>query len=433
MVASSRQSQNPNYQNGGWKPPLLFSHMAKKHVKDLEVKGKRVLVRVDFNVPLSGGEITDDTRIQGALPTINHLVEAGAKVILMSHLGRPEGTRDPGLSLAPVATRLGKLVSAPVKFVDDCVGPDVAVAVGELGDGEILLLENTRYHAAEDLKCETDEEKEALEAFAKQLAENGDIFVNDAFGTAHRYHASTAAIANYVDESAMGFLIELELEYLEGKLANPESPFVVIMGGAKVSDKIQVITSLLGKADTIIIGGAMAYTFRKAQGHEIGDSLVENDKQELALQILKDAEAKGTKFMLPADTRHTAEFKDDAPTEVCAPFSEGGSIPAGREGIDIGDKAIEDFCAEIAGAKTVLWNGPMGVFERRGFDIGTKAVAEAVASSGAVSIIGGGDSVTAIKKFGYGDKVTFMSTGGGASLELLEGKELPGIAALDDA
>lgn len=402
--------------------------MAKKHVKDLNVQGKRVLVRVDFNVPLDGETITNDARIQAALPTINHLVENGAKVILMSHLGRPKGERVAKLSLAPVAKRLGELISAPVKFVGDCVGEEVSAAAGALGEGEVLLLENTRYYAAEDTK--TDDE--AKEAFAKQLAENGDLFVNDAFGTAHRYHASTAAIAKYVDESAMGFLIERELEYLEGKLTTPESPFVVIMGGAKVSDKIQVITALLEKADTFIIGGAMAYTFRKAQGHEIGDSLVENDKLELALQILKDAQAKGTKFMLPADTRHTAEFADDAPTEVCAPFEDGGSIPAGREGIDIGDKAIEDFCAEIAGAKTVLWNGPMGVFEKRGFDIGTKAVAEAVANSGAISIIGGGDSVTAIEKFGYGDKVTFMSTGGGASLELLEGKELPGIAALDD-
>lgn len=401
----------------------------KKHVKDLEVRGKRVLVRVDFNVPLDGDRITDDTRIQGALPTINHLIEGGAKVILMSHLGRPKGERKPELSLAPVAKRLGELVSAPVNFVGDTVGPDVAAAVGELGDGEVLLLENTRFYAAEDTKTDPD----AMDAFAKQIAENGDVFVNDAFGTAHRRHASTAVVAEHVDESAMGFLIERELEYLEGKLANPEKPFVVIMGGAKVSDKIQVITQLLEKADTFIIGGAMAYTFRKAQGHEIGDSLVENDKLDLALQILEDAKAKNTKFMLPADTRHTAEFADDAPTEVCAPFDEGGSIPAGREGIDIGDRAIEEFCAEIANAKTVLWNGPMGVFEKRGFDIGTKAVAEAVANSGATSIIGGGDSVTAIKKFGYGDKVTFMSTGGGASLELLEGKELPGIAALDDA
>ncbi|MEM7012754.1 MAG: phosphoglycerate kinase [Verrucomicrobiota bacterium] len=408
--------------------------MAKKHVKDLNVQGKRVLVRVDFNVPLDGKTITNDARIKAALPTINHLVEKGAKVILMSHLNRPKGQRVPEFSLAPVAQRLGELISAPVKFVEDCVGDEVSAAAGALAEGEVLLLENTRYYSAEDTKKDDD----AKEAFAKQLAENGDLFVNDAFGTAHRYHASTAAIAKYVDESAMGFLIERELEYLEGKLANPESPFVVIMGGAKVADKILVLTQLMDKADAIIIGGAMAYAFRKSQGYDIGNSFIgktEEDRNEsvrLAGEILGTIESKKAKLLLPADTRHTAEFADDAPTEVSAPFEDGGSIPADREGIDIGDKAIEDFCAEISGAKTVLWNGPMGVFEKRGFEIGTKAVAEAVANSDAVSIIGGGDSVTAIEQFGYGDKVTFMSTGGGASLELLEGKELPGIAALDD-
>lgn len=401
--------------------------MPKKSVSDLDVSGKRVLVRVDFNVPLNdAGEITDDTRIQAALPTIKYLTDNGAKVILMSHLGRPKGETNPEFSLAPVADRLRELISTRVKFADDCIGDEAAAAADDLADGEVLLLENVRFHAAETAT-------EGQEEFAEELAQLGEIFVNDAFGSAHRAHASTATIAKYMDESAAGFLIEKELEYLEGKLAKPEKPFVVIMGGAKVSDKIQVISRLLEKADVFIIGGAMAYTFRKAQGYEIGDSLVEDDKLDLALQILEEAKSKGVKFMLPADTRHTAEFADDAPTEVCSPFEEGGSIPVGREGIDIGDKAIADFCAEIAGAKTILWNGPMGVFEKRGFDIGTKAVAEAVANSGAISIIGGGDSVTAINKFGYGDRVTFMSTGGGASLELLEGKELPGIAALDDA
>ena len=402
--------------------------MAKKHVTSLDVKGKRVLVRVDFNVPLDGTEITDDTRIQAALPTINYLLEQGAKVILMSHLGRPGGERLAEFSLAPVAKRLGELITAPVSFVEDCIGDAVASAVTALGDGEVLLLENVRYHAAETAKDE-----ETLSAFAKQLAASGEVFVNDAFGTAHRRQASTAAVADHLGEAAMGFLIERELEYLEGKLADPARPFVVIMGGKKVSDKILVITSLLEKADTFLIGGAMAYTFLKAQGYDVGDSLVEEDKLDLALQILADAKEKNVKFLLPVDTRHTAEFADDAPTEVSAPFTEGGSVPAGREGIDIGDKAIKEFVAEVATAKTVLWNGPMGVFEKRGFDIGTKAIAEALANSDAVSIIGGGDSVTAINKFGYTDKVTFMSTGGGASLELLEGKELPGIAALDDA
>jgi len=397
--------------------------MAKKSITDLDLKGKRVLVRVDFNVPQNeAGEITDDTRIRAAIPTINYLAEQGAKVILMSHLGRPDGERKPKFTLAPIASRLGDLISANVKWCGECVGPKAVAAVEALNFGEVLLLENVRYHKEEELNDE---------AFAKQLAELGDVYVNDAFGTAHRGHASTEGVAHFLPAVA-GFLIDKELQYLEGELNNPARPFVVIMGGKKVSDKIEVITSLLEKADVFLIGGAMAYTFLKAQGYEVGKSLVEKDKLDLALDILRKAEEKGVKFLLPVDTRHTAEFKAGASTAVTAPFTQGGSIPADREGIDIGDAAIQEFCAEIAKAKTIVWNGPMGVFEMEGFDIGTKAVAEAVANSSAVSIIGGGDSVTALNKFGLGDKVTFMSTGGGASLELLEGKELPGIAALAD-
>ena len=399
--------------------------MAKRSITGLDVQGKRVLVRVDFNVPQDkSGAITDDTRIRAALPTINSLVSGGAKVILMSHLGRPDGQPKPEYSLAPVAKRLGELVTVPVKFAADCVGPVAEAAVASLGVGEILLLENVRYYAGEEKNDP---------AFAKQLASLGDIYVNDAFGTAHRAHASTAGVTAFLPISVAGFLIERELEYLAGKLENPARPFVVIMGGKKVSDKIEIITSLLGKADTFLIGGAMAYTFLKAQGYQVGKSLVEADKLDLALEILKKAAERNVRFLLPVDSRHTAEFKEGAETQVCAPFSDGGFIPSDREGIDIGDRAIDIFKAEIASAGTILWNGPMGVFEIDAFAKGTKAVAEAVAASSAISVIGGGDSVTAINKFGLGDKVTFMSTGGGASLELLEGKVLPGIAALNDA
>lgn len=398
--------------------------MPKRTISGLDVQGKPVLVRVDFNVPQDkAGAITDDTRIRAALPTLNALLTGGAKVILMSHLGRPDGQPKPEYSLAPVAQRLAELVSAPVKFAADCVGPAAESAVAALAPGEILLLENVRYH--------TGEEKNDPE-FARKLASLGEIYVNDAFGTAHRAHASTAGVTAYLPVSVAGFLIERELEYLAGKLENPARPFVVIMGGKKVSDKIEIITSLLPKANTFLIGGAMAYTFLKAQGHQVGKSLVEADKLDLALDILKKAAEHNVRFLLPVDSRHTAEFKEGAETQVCDPFSDGGFIPADREGIDIGDRAIEIFKAEIASAGTILWNGPMGVFEIEAFAKGTRAVAEAVAASSAVSIIGGGDSVTAINKFGLGDRVTFMSTGGGASLELLEGKVLPGIAALQD-
>lgn len=399
--------------------------MPKLSIRDLEPAGKRVLMRVDFNVPLDeNGKITDDTRIRAAIPSIEHLVKTGARVILMSHLGRPKGKKKPEFSLKPAAVRLGELISAPVKFAGDCIGEDAAAAVADLRDGEVLLLENLRFHPGE-----TGNDPE----FAKQLAGHGEIYVNDAFGTAHRAHASTAGVTAHLDPCAMGFLIEKELKFLSEELENPKRPFIVIMGGAKVSDKIEVLDRLMEKADTFIIGGAMAYTFLLAEGKSVGKSLVEPDKTDLALAILKKAEENNTKFLLPADTRHTAEFADDAPTECTAPWNEGGAIPDDREGIDIGDKAIANFAVEIANAGTIVWNGPMGVFEKRGFDIGTRAVAKAIANSEALKIVGGGDSVTAVNQFGAADRMDHISTGGGASLELLEGKELPGIAALDEA
>jgi len=401
----------------------------KLSIRNIDPAGKRVLMRVDFNVPLDDdGKITDDTRIQAALPSIEHLVKGGGRVILMSHLGRPKGEADAKYSLKPAADRLGELLSAPVKFVDDCVGEKAEAAVADLSDGEVLLLENVRFHAGE-----TDNDP----GFAARLGAHGDIYVNDAFGTAHRAHASTEGVTHHIDTCAMGFLIEKELEYLVTKLENPQRPFVVIMGGAKVSDKIQILERLMEKADAFIIGGAMANTFRLAQGYEMGNSFAERSEEalEMARGILATAEKNGTPFHLPADTRHAAEFADDAPTECTGRWGEEGvAIPADREGIDIGDLAIEDFTKVISEAGTVIWNGPMGVFEKRGFDIGTRAVGEAIAhNEKAVTIVGGGDSVTAANQFGFGDKMDHMSTGGGASLELLEGKELPGIAALDDA
>ncbi|BDS08337.1 phosphoglycerate kinase [Oceaniferula spumae] len=398
--------------------------MAKLSIRDLDVSGKAVLMRCDFNVPLNdAGEITDDTRIQAALPSIKHLLDGGAKLTLCSHMGRPKGEPDPKYSLQPVALRLAELLGKEVAFAEDCVGNDTEAARVALEPGEVLLLENTRFHA---------EEKANDAVFARILAGGAEIFVNDAFGTAHRAHASTEGVTHHVSQSAMGFLIERELEFLEGKLESPEKPFVAIMGGAKVSDKIQVIKAMMGKADTFIIGGAMAYTFRKAQGYKIGKSLVENDCLDLALEILEDAKAKGIHFHLPADTRITQEFSPDAETKVTAPYEQGGEIPDDWEGIDIGDQAIKDFGEVVANAKTILWNGPMGVFEMDNFAAGTKALTADVAKSPALSIVGGGDSVTAVNKFGNPDDFDFISTGGGASLELLEGKELPGVAALTD-
>ncbi len=398
--------------------------MAKLSIRDLDVNGKEVLMRVDFNVPLQDGAITDDTRIQAAVPSIRHLLAGGSKLVLCSHLGRPKGGPAAEFSLAPAAARLGEILGQEVKLAPDCIGEEAAALRAALQPGQVLLLENTRFHAAEE-KNETD--------FAKQLAGSAEIYVNDAFGTAHRAHASTEGVTHFVGKSAMGFLMERELEYLDGKLQNPERPFLVIMGGAKVSDKIQVITRLMEKADAFLIGGAMANTFRKAQGYHTGNSRVEADKLDLALDILAKAKEKGVRFLLPADTRITREFKEGAETRCTAPYEQGGETPDGWEGIDIGDVAIGEFVAEVAKARTIVWNGPMGVFELDSFAKGTKAVAEALAASSGTTIVGGGDSVTAINKFGLEDKVTFISTGGGASLELLEGKTLLGVAALSDA
>ena len=397
--------------------------MAKLSIRDLKVESREILMRVDFNVPLQDGEITDDTRIQAALPSITHLLAGGARLVLCSHLGRPKGEPDARYSLKPAGVRIGELLGHDVSFANDCIGADAVAKRAELASGEVILLENTRFYAGE---------KANDREFAAALAGNATVFVNDAFGTAHRAHGSTEGVTHHVAKSAMGFLIERELEFLSGKLKSPESPFVVILGGAKVSDKIEVITALLEKADCLIIGGAMANTFLHAQGHRMGDSLLEGDKSALALDILSKAEAKGVKILLPADTRATREFKEGAETRVTAPYADGGEVEDGWEGIDIGDRAIEEFCSEIARARTIVWNGPMGVFELDSFEKGTKAVARAVADSEALTIVGGGDSVTAVKKYNLGDSMSFISTGGGASLELLEGKELPGVAALTD-
>ena len=395
--------------------------MAKRSIENLDVNGKEVLMRVDFNVPLKNGAITDDTRITAAVPSIKHLLNGGAKLVLCSHLGRPKDGPSAEFSLKPAAVRLGELLGQDVALASDCIGEEVAAQRASLQAGQVLLLENTRFYKQEE-KNETE--------FARQLAGNAEIFVNDAFGTAHRAHASTEGVTHFVNQSAMGFLMARELEYLVDKLEQAARPFVVIMGGAKVSDKIQVINALMAKANTFIIGGAMAYTFRKAQGYKVGKSLVENDKLELALEILKNAEDKGIRFLLPADNRITQEFKNGAETKVIAPYADGGEIPDDWEGIDIGDVAIAEFSKELATAGTILWNGPMGVFEIDSFAAGTRAIAQAVADSPALSIVGGGDSVTAVNKFNLDEQMNFISTGGGASLELLEGRELPGVAAL---
>lgn len=399
--------------------------MAKvKTVKDVNLAGKKVLVRVDFNVPFDNeGKISDDTRIMGALPTIKHLIKQGARVILASHLGRPKGEPDPKFSLAPVAEALAERLNKPVAFCEACIGPKAEAAANALGDGGVLLLENVRFHPGE---TKNDPE------FAKALASLADAYVNDAFGTAHRAHGSTAGAANYLSPKVAGFLIERELEYLGSKTEKPERPFVVILGGAKVSDKITVIDNLLDKADAILIGGAMAYTFKLALGETVGDSLTEPDKVELAKSALDKAKKKGVEFLLPVDNVITDKLDFDNGSVGEVKVIQGG-IEDGWQGVDIGPKTIKLYSDKLASAKTVLWNGPMGVFEIKETSKGTFAIAEAVAKSESTSIIGGGDSVKAIKKSGYGDKVTFISTGGGASLEFLEGKELPGVAALEKA
>lgn len=390
----------------------------KMSVRDIDVAGKRVLVRCDFNVPLKDGVISNDKRIVAALPTIKYLSENKAKVILCSHLGRPKGEWLPEASLAPVAKRLSELLEKPVRMSKDVIGEDAKDISASLKDGEIALLENVRYYK---------EETENDPGFAKELASLADIFVNDAFGTAHRAHASTAGVADYIP-AVCGFLIEKEISVMGKALADPARPFVAVLGGAKVSDKIGVITNLLDKVDTLIVGGAMAYTFIKADGYDVGNSLCEFDKLELAAEILEKSVEKGVRFLMPID--HIAAEKFDESAEAVA--VEERSIPEGLMGMDIGPKTVKLFSEALQNAGTVVWNGPMGVFEYKQFAEGTLSVAKAVAESGAVSIIGGGDSVSAVTKLGFADKMTHISTGGGASLEFLEGKELPGIAVLNE-
>ena len=392
----------------------------KKTVRDIDVKGKRVLVRCDFNVPMQDGRITDDTRIVSALPTIEYLVQHGAKVILMSHLGRPDGEAKKEFTLAPVAERLSQLLGKKVIFesADRVVDEKVQQAAAALADGDVMLLENVRFRK--------EETKNGAE-FAKELASLGDIFVNDAFGTAHRAHASTAGIADYLP-CVSGFLIEKEVRFLGNAVENPARPFAAIMGGAKVGDKIPVIENLLKKVDVLIIGGGMAYTFFKAEGLEIGTSILDRDSLELAKEILQKAKAAGVKLLLPVDAVCAKEFKNDTEFAVF----DKDRIPEDYMGMDIGPKTVELFKAEIAKAKTVVWNGPMGVFEMPNFAGGTRAVAEALAASDAVTVIGGGDSAAACEQFGLKDKMTHISTGGGASLEFLEGKVLPGIAVIEE-
>ncbi len=393
--------------------------MNKKTVKDIAVNGKKVLVRVDFNVPLDDNKnITDETRINAALPTIKYLLENGAAVILCSHLGRPKGEFNMKYSLAPVAARLKELFPGKVTFAEDVIGESAQKAVADIKAGEIVLLENLRFHA---------EEEKNVPEFAKKLASYADIYVNDAFGTAHRAHASTAGVADYLPAVA-GFLIGKELDIMGKALENPERPFVAILGGKKVSDKIGVINNLLEKVDTLIIGGAMAYTFYKAMGLETGKSLVEEDKVELAKSLIEKAEAKGVKMLLPIDTLVADKFGEDANVQNV----DRDKIPADWEGLDIGEKTRELFADAVKSAKTVIWNGPMGVFEIEKFAGGTKAVAAALAECDGITIIGGGDSAAAVEQLGYADKMTHISTGGGASLEFLEGLELPGVAALND-
>jgi len=393
----------------------------KKTIRDLDLSGKRVLMRVDFNVPLKEGVIKDDTRLRGAVPTIQFALEAGASVVLMSHLGRPNGERVAEMSLAPVAPALAKLLGCDVQFANDCVGEEALAASAALKPGQVLLLENLRYHAAE---------KKGESEFAAQLGQHGDVYVNDAFGTAHRAHASMVAVTEHFDDCVAGLLLEKEIKYLDGVLANPEPKYVAIIGGKKVSDKIGVIEALLDKVDTILIGGAMAYPFMKAQGYEIGKSYCSDDDVPIAKDLLEKVEGKSLKFMTPVDTMTADDFSADANTEV----AKLGEIKQEMEGLDIGPETTALYVAEVAAAKTVVWNGPMGVFEMAPFAHGTNGVANAIAANAdCTSIIGGGDSVTAINNAGLADKMTHISTGGGASLELMEGKTLPGLAALDDA
>ena len=393
----------------------------KKTIEDINVRGKKCLVRCDFNVPLKDGKITDENRLVGAMPTIKYLIDNGAKVILCSHLGKPKGEPKPELSLAPVATRLSEMLGQEVVFAADAnvVGENAKKAVAEMKDGDVVLLENTRYRK---------EETKNEEGYSKELASLAEIFVNDAFGTAHRAHCSTVGAGQFLEERVCGYLIQTELDFLGSAVENPVRPFLAILGGAKVSDKLGVINNLLEKVDTLIIGGGMAYTFIKALGHEIGTSLLEEDKVAYAKEMMDKAKAKGVNLLLPVDVVYADRFAEDAQPHI----TEGRDIPADCMGLDIGPKTRELFANAVRESKTIVWNGPMGVFEFENFANGTKAIAQAMADVDATTIIGGGDSAAAVNQMGFGDKMSHISTGGGASLEFLEGKELPGIVALDD-
>ena len=397
----------------------------KKSVDDINVKGKRVLVRCDFNVPLKEGVITDENRLVAALPTIKKLIGDGGKVILCSHLGKPKGEPKPELSLAPVAKRLTELLGQEVKFAADpeVVGPNAKAAVEAMNDGDVVLLENTRYRA---------EETKNGEAFSKELASLCDVFVNDAFGTAHRAHCSNVGVTKYVDTAVVGYLIQKEIDFLGNAVNNPVRPFVAILGGAKVADKLNVINNLLEKCDTLIIGGGMAYTFIKAQGGKVGISLVDDSKLDYCLDMMKKAEELGKKLLLPIDTVAADGFPNPIDAEIETMIVPTNAIPDDKEGLDIGPKTRELFADAVKNAKTVVWNGPMGVSENPCLAAGTIAVAKALADTDATTIIGGGDSAAAVNNLGFGDKMTHISTGGGASLEFLEGKDLPGVVAAND-
>ncbi len=397
----------------------------KKTIDDIDAKGKRVLVRCDFNVPLKEGKITDENRLVAALPTIEKLTNDGAKVILCSHLGKPKGEPKPELSLEPVATRLSVLLGKEVKFLncDRVICDYVRDEIGKMQDGDIVLLQNTRYRA---------EEEKNEPSFSEELGSLADIFVNDAFGTAHRAHCSTVGVVDYVDEAVSGYLIEKELKYLGNAVNEPERPFVCILGGAKVADKLNVIENLLNKADALIIGGGMAFTFLKAQGYNVGNSLLDETKIDYCRDMIKKAEEKGVKLLLPVDTTIIKEFPDPIDAPVDTQIVDVKNIPDGYEGADIGPMSAIKFIETIMEAKTVVWNGPMGVFENPTLSKGTLAIAEAMAESGAITVIGGGDSAAAVNQLGLGEKMTHISTGGGASLEFLEGIDLPGIAAMND-
>ncbi len=390
----------------------------KKSVEDIDVKGKKVLVRCDFNVKMENGVITSDKRIVASLPTIKYLLDNGAKLILCSHLGRPKGEFKPEFSLAPVAVRLGELLGIEVKMAKDVVGESAQALAADLKEGEVLLLENVRFHA---------EETKNVPEFSKALASLAEIYVNDAFGSAHRAHSSTTGVADYLP-AVGGYLIRKELEYIGGALENPKRPLVAILGGAKVSDKIGVITNLMEKVDTLIVGGGMAYTFFAANGHSVGTSICEEDKIEMAKEMMATAKAKGVNFLIPVDNRIGREYAEDTECKIV----NSDAIPDDWMGLDIGPKTEELFAAAIKDAGTVIWNGPMGVSEWKNFANGTIAVATAIAESGAISIVGGGDSAAAVQKLGFADKMSHISTGGGASLEFLEGKDLPGVVALND-